>query len=191
MGALDLLDLVENSASELKDILDWIGGETSALGTKIGERTEELTAANRGGALSRREYKSLIGKAAIDMNQFALRVKAEMPRLREVMEKSMDVVARFALMTTDPTTADRKQVTETRDALAMLLTKIDYSCNQTSLFQKTVTGLPRLTTELNKAKRETANVLSEMETTLAAGRREISQTIEALDVFLKADPPNS
>jgi hypothetical protein len=111
-----------------------------------------------------------------------------MPMLTDVMNKSMDAVTRLALLSSDLTSTDRTQVEATRNALAVLAEKIDLSYRNTTLFQKVVTELPRLTTVLNQAKRETANVLEEMRTAIAAGRQEILETIKILDNLLDGAP---
>jgi Domain of unknown function (DUF4062) len=193
IGLLDLLEMVEIYTPELTAILDRIAQETLALGTSMEEQARELnqTKLEGHGQVSRREVKTLISKAAVRMNQYAMRMKTEMPIFREIMKKSMDVAIRSALIAIDLDSQDRQQAHDTRTALAVLAKQIDFSAENVESFQKVITGLPRLTTELNKAKRETAGVLGEMLSTLKAGKQEILEALKTVDTMLEKDRHNS
>ena len=55
-------------------------------------------------------------------------------------------------------------------------------------FKSTVQGLPRMTSILNRAKRETAMVLQDLLDSMAEGRRIVTETIRMLDVILGNGP---
>lgn len=186
LGLLDLLDLVEEYSTELMGSVERINAETTALGARMQERTLEIqiATAQADGQLSRREAKTLIEKAANNMDQYVARMRTELPIFRDVAEKSSAAVARYALMTVDAHSEDRKQVRDARDGLTAIAQAMGQIHDSISNFQKTIRELPRLTAVLNRAKRETAEVLDALLTGNESGRRVIVEALKTLNSSL-------
>jgi hypothetical protein len=70
LGLLDFLDLTDEHFTTLNGITARISEETSCLGERMQERTQEITnaTAQAQGQMSRREARALVEKAAGDMN---------------------------------------------------------------------------------------------------------------------------
>jgi len=185
-GYLEMLDIIEEFTSKLSQITERISTETRKLGDKLAERTKEITdfAAEGRTQPNRLEAKALIEKGATDMNQYVVRMKTEIPLFRESWTRSADAVARAALLSADFAPQNQKQVREAYDALNALVHALGLSYDQVQTFHTTVLRLPRLTSGLNRAKRETAGVLEELMASIAAGRRVILEALKNLESSL-------
>ena len=126
IGLLDVLDLLEAGSAQLKDILDRINLETLSLGDRINERAKEVAEATLAaqGAVSRREAKRLVARAAADMDQYTFRMKNETPIFNTVMDRVMETMTRFAMIATQMKLQDLNETRKIRDAVAVLATKI-------------------------------------------------------------------
>lgn len=186
LGILDLLDLVEGRFADLNEIIMRIGVETSNLGTRMNERTSEINAAREqtGGEIDRRDARALIEKAAVDMNHYVARVRTELPLFREGLSKGAAATARTVLMTIEMNSADRTQVRSARTSLTQLVAAIGGAYDSIDSFRGTVFRLPRMTSLLNRAKRDTTEVLDEILQSMAEGRRVITEAVKALDSLL-------
>jgi hypothetical protein len=186
LGILDLLDLVEGHFADLNEIIMRIGVETSNLGTRMNERTSEINAAREqtGGEIDRRDARALIEKAAVDMNHYVVRVRTELPLFREGLSKGAAATARTVLMTIEMNSADRTQVRSARTSLTQLVAAIGGAYDSIDSFRGTVFRLPRMTSLLNRAKRDTTEVLDEILQSMAEGRRVITEAVKALDSLL-------
>ena len=76
---------------------------------------------------------------------------------------------------------EREQVQEAKERIAKLEKGLQSTSDSLTSFRETVQGLPRMTSTLNKAKRETAIVLDEIIDSLAEGRRLLVDAIKGLD----------
>ena len=183
LGLLDYLDFVEEYFNELNDITRRIANETTSIGEKMRERTEEMDAARAStqGIINRREAKSLFHKAAADMMHYVARMKAEIPLFRDTLQRGADAAAQAALISATLDSADKSPARAARQTLVDFLDALNASYNGTESFRNTVKGLPRMTSVLNQAKRETATVLQDQLDGMAEGRRIVTETIRTLD----------
>lgn len=186
LGLLDFLDLMEEHFGALNEITERISTETRTLGQKMQDRTLEIDAATAEaqGQLSRRAARVLIEKGASDMTQYVARMNAEIPLFRDLLRRGADAAARAALISASMSSGDRQQVRTARVALATFSDALGGAYDSTASFKESVQGLPRMTVVLNKAKRETAAVLSEVLESIAEGRRITTETVRALDALL-------
>lgn len=182
-GLLDLMKIAEERFTAITGIMERMSSETNILGEKIGKRTDEINTAvaRTGGNLSPREAKAMIARAAADMNQYVVRMRAEMPLFRDGIREGFDAVVKVSLMSVDLRSGDRVQVHEARERIAALEKGLHNTSDSLTSFRETVQGLPRMTSTLNRAKRETAIVLDEVIESLATGRRLLADAIKGLD----------
>lgn len=111
-------------------------------------------------------------------------MNAEIPLFRDLLRRGADAAARAALISASMSSGDRQQVRAARVALATFSDALGGAYDSTASFKESVQGLPRMTVVLNKAKRETAAVLSEVLESIAEGRRITTETVRALDALL-------
>ena len=170
----------------LREIATRITTETASIGDNMQNRTAEIEEAttNAQGQLSRRQARSMIERAAADMTQYVARMRAEIPIFRDTLQKGADAAGSAVLLSagmdssaTSPASDARRKLVEFRDSLTNAYSGMES-------FRNTVQGLPRMTSVLNHAKRETAMVLQDLLDSLAEGRRIVTETIRTLDAIL-------
>ena len=186
LGLLDFLDLVDENFGALNEIVSRINSETALIGKKIQSRAAEIAAASSRakGQLSRREARNLFKKAAADMMQYVARMKAEIPLFRDTLKKGADAASQAALISASLDSTETNQASGARQTLVKFLDALNAAYQGTELFKNTVQGLPRMTADLNNAKRETAMVLQEQLDSMAEGRRIVTETIRTLEAIL-------
>ncbi len=164
-GILDLMDVFEIQFTNLTEISERIATATEEIGKRMMARTRELEALPRDaqGNANRKDAKRLIAKAASDMDQYTALIVAELPLFRDAMNTGMNSFIKAAELSIDFTTDDNTQQTE--DGLAAMVsmrTVLGTSKESMSEFRETIASLPRMTTELNRAKRAATNALDNL-----------------------------
>ncbi|MBI4479612.1 MAG: DUF4062 domain-containing protein [Acidobacteria bacterium] len=181
IGALDLLDIAEEHFLNLTESTKRIANETTALGQNMSERTAEITSVGKPSELSRHELKGLIEKTAVDMNHFVARVRAELPLFRESLGKGSDAFAKVVLIGAEIREIDRTQVEEWKSAMQKFTDELGTAYDSITSFQSTISSIPRMTTVLNRAKRDTTKVLGEVLESITESRRMLLETLRGLD----------
>ena len=184
LGLLDFLDLVDEQFGVLIEITGRITLETESIGQKMRSRAEEIEVASAGGQVSRRDARSLLERTAADMMHYVARMSAEIPLFRDTLRNGAHAAARAALIGAALDPSDKSQASGTRQTLVTLRDSLAAAHTGVGSFKNSVQGLPRLTSVLNHAKRETTVVLQDQMDSIAEGERIATETIKALDVIL-------
>jgi hypothetical protein len=187
LGILDLGEIVEERFQELKNISERVGRATEDLGHKMTERTKELNALPRDsqGSINRKDAKRSICKAAADMDHYTARIEAELPLFRDALNTGMNALIRMATMSLDfdRDGADVEQAKEGLEAIVILRGVLTSTQDSTNEFCQTIRGLPRMTSELNRAKRRVVSVLDRLMAEFTNGEtllREAEATVRDL-----------
>ena len=193
MGLLDFLDLVDEHFGALREIAGRIATETTSIGEKMLRRTAEMAAASARaqGQVSRLEARSLFDKTAADMMQYVARVRVEIPLFRDTLQKGAEAAAQSVLIGAALDSTDRGPASDARENLVEFREALIGAYNGTESFRSSVQKLPRMTSVLNNAKRETGMVLQDQLDSMAEGRRIVTETIRTLDVILGSEPSAS
>ena len=193
LGLLDFLDLVDEHFGVLTEIANRITTETVSIGEKMQRRAAEIEAATTSaqGQLSRRDARNLFERAAADMMQFVARMKVEIPLYRDTLKKGADATARAVLIGAALDSTETNPVSDARDQLVEFRKSLTRAHDGVESFKTGVEELPRMTSVLNAAKRETATVLQEQLDSIAEGRRIVTETIRSLDAIVGSRPTDS
>ncbi len=193
LGLLDFLDLVDEHFGALRESTRRIAAETDSIGEKMRSRTSEIESASTRaqGQFSRREARSLFEKTASDMMQYVARVRVEIPLFRDTLQKGAEAAAQATLIGATLDLTDRGPASDAREKLLEFRDGLNAAYNGIEFFRNSVQRLPRMTSVLNNAKRETAMVLQDQLDSLAEGRRIVTETIRTLDVILGSESPAS
>ena len=111
-------------------------------------------------------------------------MKTEIPLFRDTLQKGAQAAGSAMLLSTSMNSGDTNPASAARQTLDEFLTAITDAYDGTESFRNTVQELPRMTSVLNQAKRETVMVLQEQLDSLEEGRRIITETIRTLDAIL-------
>jgi hypothetical protein len=166
-GIVDLMEQFEDHMETMTEISNRIVEATEELNFKINSRTNEINEAKIGavsGNVSRSVAKRLISNAAMDMDQYAVRMEAEVPAFGAAILAGMNALIKAMNMSFDEQTGNNTQedIDNSRFMIETWKTAIQTSEEAMTGFRNNVTQLPRLTSELNKAKRNVAQVLDEL-----------------------------
>jgi hypothetical protein len=154
IGILDYIERFEERTAELVAIAERLSKATEYLGLKINGRTEDMNSLPRDaqGNVNRKDAKKYISKAASDMENYTKRVDAELPLFKEAMNTGVNSLIRALSMSVDHETQVEKSK-EGLDAIVNLRSVLSGSKQHLVVFRGTVASVPRMTTELNRAKR--------------------------------------
>lgn len=163
LGLLDLIEIFEDEFAELADIAARINHAIEEIGKKIAERTDETNALKAAsvGPINKQAAKKIISKAARDMDQFVQRMDAETPLFAAHLENGMNAFIRAAAMSVEFQSGedDIRETQQALDGITSLLATLTEVEAPIASFQSTVSALPRMTSELNRSKRQVVDVL--------------------------------
>jgi hypothetical protein len=152
-GFLDLFERATEHFSRGTEILAKIGNEIQSLGEKMVKRTAEMEVQNKSGNFDFKAVKRINSNVAEDMRYFTARIDADLPYFAEANKIAFDSIARAVALFLDFNTSDTSGLEGMLSTNEALLSSIDGAGNTTKQFRGTIAGLPRVTTDFNKAKR--------------------------------------
>ena len=125
------------------------------------------------------------------MMQFVDRMEVELPLFRNTLQKGADATAQAVLISATLDSTDTGPASDARQKLVGFRDSLIHAHNGIESFKNSVRGLPRMTSVLNAAKRETARVLQDLLDSMAESRRIVTETIRSLDAILGNRPTES
>jgi hypothetical protein len=154
-GLLELNEDIEDKFHEASEVLVRIAKATDSIGNKMEKHTKRVQAATVTGSVTRTGMKQIMSKVAKDMNDYAAKLNQEVPVLLTLLQSGLRSVSEAISMWPEfiHDQASRKQAEESVTAIQKLQEVMSKVEGQIQGFLDSVIGLPRVTTELNKAKR--------------------------------------
>ena len=185
-GLLDLEEMFEEQMGAMNAVLTRMGEAIEEVGSSLRGRAEALQALGLpedGSQLSAEELRRLRAQAkrvlkqgAVDMSKFVRRTRSELPLLRQHLDRGMETFTRAIpiYLELDGDAADWKS------SGGAMLEALDGAHRSVQGFHDTVEDLPRLTSSLVRAKRETEKVLQELLEILRGGRSALGAALSLL-----------
>lgn len=185
-GFLDLIDAanvifddVHNSVSRLAEVLD-------NLTSKINYQTKELISLqNTQGQIETKTARRIASRVADDMNEYVTRTNAELPIFSRNLRKAIKIFGQAVNISTDFGPSNTEPLYNALRDISFLKSQIKLSFDSLKGFGDSVSTIPRLTTTLIQAKRNTVNtikaLLQEFESSInliTEVEKSISQLIE-------------
>jgi hypothetical protein len=168
------LDLVEMSVEEYAKLTDTQAHMTDALevlGARMAQGGEELKRLHAEEPPNLSASKRTIGKTAEAMEDFVARMSVEIPIFSDALQAALSTTGRVA------TLAAESWPTATEQASALSATVVGFHTSMSGArraaqeLRETIAGTPRMTTQLNRARRKTVAVLDQLLEEFAAGER--------------------
>lgn len=188
-GILDLIETFEDKFEELTSISTRIGEATEQLGENMEERTREMEKIpkNSKGNSNRKAAKRLIGRAASDMKQYTARIEAELPLFSDAMNVGVNSLIRAATMSIDlrASEEDAEEIQDGLEAITSLQAVLGSSNDSTKEFRETVAALPRMTTDLNRAKRGVTNAIDQLLDEFSNGQTLLTESEKVIRQLLE------
>jgi hypothetical protein len=151
-GYIDLLEEFAIRSSEMADIATRLSAAQNELTEHTQKGAAELDAIRSlGKEVSPGVMRRSIARVADEMLRFTNRIEAEIPLFREAADQSMTTLVRVATLAAE---LDIDQIAGTKVAANTLLSTLVVAQGATVEFKRSTVDLPRMTKELNIAKRK-------------------------------------
>jgi DNA-binding XRE family transcriptional regulator len=183
------LDLIERGLENLETTTATLNRMLEALNEltdKITENTTKLNDAVASNDIGRMKY--VANHIAEVMDQYADRMDTELPIFSRSFSVAMDAVSRTATVwRTDFQSQDTSQIRETYTQIQALGSGIGLAREQMVAMEESVSGLPRLTTAFNRAKKHTKTALNSFNSELTTAINLAEETAKELRRILEED----
>jgi len=148
-GLLDYTEIYTARFDEVNLAMSSIGEATQRLGEQLAQRTTEMQAVDK---TSVKDIRRNAKRAADDMNIFADVVKTQVAVMTSAREVAFDALSNSLSLQTDFTT-EKSEFQLIKDSLISVIENANIAGQSTSAMRASVSSMPRLTKELNAAKR--------------------------------------
>ena len=167
LGFLDLLEDAAEAAFRGNEAVQRMTADTTALGSKITARNEEMKALpSRHGNVDVRAARRLGDRIAADMNAFAERLETEVPIMGDAYGTTFDATTKAISLLVDFSPDDSTDLLALRTNVSNLAEALGTVIDQQGQFRLAVARLPRLTRSMTMARRRTLAAMEEVTTRL-------------------------
>jgi hypothetical protein len=187
LGYLDYVEIYESRMAELTSTLTIISDATGRIGQLMHQRSEEvqqLTKLPPDSKTARR----LVKRAAEDMDAYADILKKQLPVMSSSREAALQALTMALTLHEDFNQADNSDLEKLRDSLSGMHEATEGSARSLSGFRDSIRGLPRMTSDLNRAKRAVLGQLDAMLTELDSTGYTIGSILKSIDRILRNGP---
>jgi hypothetical protein len=187
-GYLDLLEIFEERSSEVSEIATRLTEAQAELTSRTSQGSTDIKALVAStNSTNPAQARRLIGKVADDMLLFTNRVNAEVPLLRAAMNGSINALTRAAMLSAE---FDTEQTRTAKTAATSLLAALAGARDSMGQFKSSTIALPRITKELNSAKRKQAAALDALIAEFSNGEQLLTEALTVLDTLLYGGLPH-
>lgn len=162
LGFLDYVELYETRMADLTAALETISDATTRIGEQMERRTEEVRQLSADDT-EPKEARRVVRRTADDMDGYADILRKHVPLMASARESALQALSQALTVYQEFGEPEEGDLTQLRDGLVRLRDMATGSWRGLSEYRETVQGLPRLTSDLNRAKR---NVVRELDTML-------------------------
>jgi hypothetical protein len=186
LGMLELSEQFEENVADTVEIITRIVRATEVIGKRVMDHSRQIEAAKSAGQIQRPKAKRMITKVANDMMDYAAKLHADVPRLRDSLQLSLSTLSQAVALLPDfvGEQRGRDQAADWVKAIQELRQGMSTTENQITGFQLAVAATPRLTTDLNRAKRVVASELQSFIDLLKSMQQNLLQSERAAVEFL-------
>lgn len=184
-GYLDLLETFFERNDDLVEIVNRISQAQNDLADKTTQGTKDLSALHEApGSPHPNQARRLISKVADEMVRFTDRINAEIPLFRSAIGTSMRALSRAATLSKE---FDPENFLNAKFAATKLLVSLQEATQATLGFKASTAGLPRITKELNTAKRLQASTLDALIAEFENAQRLLTEAIAVIETLSPVD----
>lgn len=185
-GLIDLIESANDSMSKVVEVLRRMGNATHDLSTKINERNEEMKQFSASGNQQNlKAVKRIIASIARDFDDYVARMKTEIPLYSQLFTRTMTSFSQAATITSSFGIDNSDDLQRTLDSIATLRSSITESQGTMKKFQISIEKMPRMTTTLNRARRNATAMLDELDNELNASERQTRDVENLLSELIR------
>jgi len=164
LGIIDYQELIEEYFAVSTQSLTRISEATAWIGKEMNKKTAEinkLVAKNKNQQISFKVQRNIYERTSESMNNFANRIEPEIPIYINNFEKGIDSFSKLIMIFKSDFDDKNNEVIEASDSLDYLIIQIELSLINLKEFLTSIEQLPKMSKELNNAKKNVANKLSD------------------------------
>ena len=164
LGTLDYQELYEDGIQASTLALTRISEATSKIGEEFNKKTNEINILlkTNNQPISSRVQRGIYNRMAKAMDEFASRIAPEIPIYKFHFETAIDSFSKLLLIyKTDFTDRYENEIDEAIFSLSSLLGEMETSLLELKGFRSSLQNLPRVSKELNKARNNVVEKLSD------------------------------
>jgi hypothetical protein len=170
-GFLDLIETTVTASQKVMDVIKHVGDALEQLSAGTQQSTIDIESITGDDKAKFAAYKRISNRQAENMADFVARIQPEIPILGDALSKALDAYGRTMVLLPEfgMTPENLSQLQEALSAANTLRAAMAPSKESTERFRSTIAGLPRITTQFNRAKRDIIHVLDTLLTTYDRG----------------------
>jgi hypothetical protein len=184
LGYLDYAELYELRMGDLESTLETISHATTRIGDQIRQRTEEITSPAQSPS-GPKAARRVVKRAAEDMDAYATILTNNLPIMTSSREAALHALTQALAIQQDFRNTDHNEMRKLRGSLKGFLEAVKGSRRSLGEFRDSVGDLPRMTSDLNRAKRAVVGQLNGMLNELDSTSHTIANVLESVDKMLK------
>lgn len=161
LGLFDYLEIYDSQMSDMSSTMNVISEATVKIGKLMNKRVKEVDAleeVERGGKPARK----IVKMASDDISRFALALKQQLPLYSGARREAFDALSNVLALYDDFDNTESDNLKELDNGLNSLLSGASGAKDSLMGFRDTISNIPCLSSELNRAKRGAVTQLDRM-----------------------------
>lgn len=185
-GLFDYLDIYEDRISDMTSALELMSDATVKIGSQFNRRTAEiakLTSANEDGSVDQKEVRKIIKLTSHDLLRYSEILNYQVKISTSSRTEAFDALSKGIAISIE-LSAEEEDIEDLKQGLHEMILSATSAKDGLSTFRESVADLPRLTLQINKAKRVVTNsldrVLDEIRKTIQSAK-DVHETIQKIE----------
>ena len=181
-GLFDYVDIYEDRMADMTSALELMSDATSKIGAQFTRRTAEvskLTSANEDGSYDHREARKIIKLTSDDLTRYSEILNSQVAIASSSRTEAFDALSKGISISIE-LSGDEEGLEDLKNNLRGMLESAGTAKDGLSGFRESVANLPKLTIQINKAKR---NVITSLDRVLDEIRKTIQSASDVLDTI--------
>ena len=185
-GLLDLVDEANDAFAKLMELAERMTGAIKELGEKTTQRTQELQDLHpERGSYDIKAAKRISARAAADLTEYSARTEVDIPIFAEALATAMASLGRAASISIE---FDRRNVGGLQGLFGQarsLRETLTLTSSNLHSFRDSIEGMPRITSDFNKAKRRALSTMASLLREFETGVSHVGELEESLDQIIQ------
>ncbi|EGR2355649.1 hypothetical protein [Vibrio alginolyticus] len=181
-GLFDYIDIYEDRMADMTSALELMSDATNKIGVQFNRRTAEvsrLTSANADGSYDQREARKIIKLTSDDLTRYSEILNSQVAIATSSRTEAFDALSKGISISIE-VSGNEEGLDELKQNLREMLESAGTAKDGLSGFRESVASLPKLTIQINKAKR---NVMASLDSVLDEIRKTIQSASDVLDTI--------
>ncbi|MDA5558820.1 DUF4062 domain-containing protein [Shimia sp. MMG029] len=182
LGLMELSDMISDALDNFIETIDRMAASTARFGTKLMVRTNEISNLKQTGDTrqDRKNAKLVVDKVASEMRRFTHLLDQDVPDARREFGVALRCTQHAVIISDQDGMTGDGELEAIVDSFQALRNTIDMVYGQVAGFKDAIGSTPRLTSNLNQAKRHAMNSVSDLLEFFTEASASIDDALEAI-----------